>query len=197
MIDPYDPCPCGSGKKTKFCCSLLLKKMKSSTEELTQVPKRFPLHQCLIRSNWQEDGLAVILVTRQLPNLNFICGSYCVDTFCLGLKDTFLKFDIDSETLEQIKDHASCDWTTCDYETARGIILGGIDYAAKFGFFPNPDWKLSKHLIEPEGSFQLSSEFGKDGQPFYIQGPHDNSAKILAQLRQTTGDKFHYMLRVG
>ena len=26
-LDPYDPCPCGSGKKLKFCCSNLVDEM--------------------------------------------------------------------------------------------------------------------------------------------------------------------------
>jgi hypothetical protein len=196
MIDPYDPCPCGSGKKAKFCCSLALKQIKHSPAALTDVTK-YPLSRCLIRNEWKQDGLAVILLARKLPNLNFVCATYSVDTYCLGLKDTFIKIDINEDAIESIQDRLHCEWRKCDYEMARSVILGGIEYAENLGFSPNIDWKNTKYLIEPERPSNKIIEFGKDGQPFYVQGPNDNPEKILAQLKQKTGDHFHYMLRFG
>jgi hypothetical protein len=196
MIDPYDPCPCGSGKKAKFCCSLALKNIKRSSDGLVEAA-RYPISTCLIRDEWKDDGLAVLLIARKLPNLNFICATYCVDTFCLGLKDTFIKVDVDQETRESIQDRFLCNWRKCDYQMARSIILGGIAYADSLGFPPNTDWKNTKYLIEPEQPFNRTIEFGKDGKPFYIQGPHDNPAKIFAQLKKKTDDNFHFMLPLG
>ena len=69
-----------------------------------------------------------------------------------------------------------------DYEDARSIILGGIEYARKLGFSPNQDWKDSKHVVEPDRPFNKKFEFGRDGQPLYIQGPSDDFVEIAEKL---------------
>ena len=38
-------------------------------------------------------------------------------------------------------------------------------------------------------------EFGRDGMPLYIEGPHDDTWRIMHTLRQNVGDgKFHYVV---
>ncbi|RLD82202.1 MAG: hypothetical protein DRJ07_08450, partial [Bacteroidetes bacterium] len=37
-------------------------------------------------------------------------------------------------------------------------------------------------------------EFGKDGKPLFIQGPHDNAVKIINKLNETVGEgNYHYI----
>ena len=37
-------------------------------------------------------------------------------------------------------------------------------------------------------------EFGRDGMPMYIEGPHDDTWRIVRTLRQNVGDgNFHYL----
>ena len=39
--------------------------------------------------------------------------------------------------------------------------------------------------------------FGRDGKPFFIQGPHDNSAHIVSRLRRSAGpEDFEYLIAV-
>ena len=63
-------------------------------------------------------------------------------------------------------------------------MLGAIDYANGLGFFPNKDWADSRHILEPDRSFENKFEFGKDGEPFFIQGPDDDPGAVLAKLRK-------------
>jgi hypothetical protein len=38
-------------------------------------------------------------------------------------------------------------------------------------------------------------EFGRDGMPMYIEGPHDDTWRIMRTLRQNVGDaNFHYLV---
>ena len=46
-IDPYSPCPCGSGKKVKFCCSALL-------DELNQIEQMMKGEQYQAALNYVE-----------------------------------------------------------------------------------------------------------------------------------------------
>jgi hypothetical protein len=41
----------------------------------------------------------------------------------------------------------------------------------------------------------LPIEFGKDGEPFYINGPYDNPEAIIAKLQETVGEgNFKYLI---
>jgi len=49
------------------------------------------------------------------------------------------------------------------------------------------------HLGEWDGVCDL--EFGRDGMPMYIEGPHDDTWRIMHTLGQNVGDgKFHYLV---
>ena len=38
-------------------------------------------------------------------------------------------------------------------------------------------------------------EFGRDGMPMYIEGPHDDTWRIMHTLRQNVSDgNFHYLV---
>ena len=69
-----------------------------------------------------------------------------------------------------------------EYEDARSVILGGIEYARNLDFEPNPDWKDSQYMIEPERPFNPKFKFGLHGKPMYISGPHDKPTKMPLKL---------------
>ncbi|MES2946554.1 MAG: hypothetical protein V4772_27110 [Pseudomonadota bacterium] len=183
-IDPYKPCACGSGRKYKFCCRLKEVAI-SSVPPLALVKKsaEFPVCQCVINADWQAQGLASIFVVRQLPNQKFILGSYLVDLLCLGVKDTFCNANLSAQATQNMFAQVPMQMESIEYEDARSIILGGIEYARKLGFEPNPDWKDSQHIIEPERPFNPRFNFGMDGKPVYIRGPHDKPMEVLSKLK--------------
>ena len=69
-----------------------------------------------------------------------------------------------------------------------------IGYARGLGFEPHADFvKAAGHLGEWDGVCDL--EFGRDGMPMYIEGPHDDTWRITHTLRQNVGDgNFHYLV---
>ena len=182
-IDPYQPCPCGSGRKYKFCCRA--KEQAISSEHPRTLVKKsveFPVCQCVINENWQEQGLATIFVIRQLPNSKLIFGSYLVDVLCLGVKSTFCNANITPATIQSMLAQANMPMVPINYEDARSIIFGGLEYARQLGFEPDPDWKDARHVVEPEKPFAQKFEFGRNGHPFYIPGPDDNPKAIMSIL---------------
>jgi hypothetical protein len=83
---------------------------------------------------------------------------------------------------------------------AHEIIYGGIEYAAQFGFRPHSDFKRSRHILDPPDSHPRTGavEFGRDGKPFYIEGPYDNVDAILRKLARTAGEgNYHYLIQVA
>ncbi len=144
-IDPYQSCPCGSGKKYKFCCREK-EQLINQEQPLTLVKKavQYPVYECFINECWQDEGLAAIFIVRQLPNLKYILGTYLVDTLCLGLKNTFCNARLPYSSIQTVLRKSNWEMISIEYEDARSIILGGIEYAKGLGFGTNKDWAL-KH----------------------------------------------------
>lgn len=185
----YVPCPCNSGMKFKFCC------LKKRPDEILKGADKFPIHECLIAdTRWQQHGLAVLYICRSVLDCRYACAFYMVDTYCLGVKNTFAKVNLDRDRMldfrRQIEQkHALMPY---DYEDARSLILGAIDYAASLGFQPNEDWRDSRYMVEADRPYTRKFKFGKDGKPLYIQGPNDDARSIMAKL--ATIDH-HYLVR--
>lgn len=118
-IDPYQPCPCGSGAKYKFCCRE--------------------------KEKW---------INQEDPNST-------IQTVTRGSGESLVDMD---------------------YEDVRSVVFGSIEYARSFGFEPNVDWKDSQYILEPDRPFERRFEFGRNGEPLYIQGPDDNPIEIMNKL---------------
>lgn len=148
--------------------------------------RNWPIHECVINHSWKINGLATILISRMQPNDRLVFGSYLVDVFCLGLKDTFCNADFTKSRYEIFKKkyyHESAS-IKCSHSSAHTIIYGAIKFASSFGFKPHEDFSLSKYILDEPGSFEKdeSIEFGQNGEPLYIQGPYDDPNMVLEKF---------------
>jgi len=165
--------------------------------------RNYPIEGCWIMRNWKESGLAVIVIARRQPDGNIVFGNYLVDYYCLGLKDTFCNAEIPRGEFQ--RDYLARIFggdppLSISPALAHEIIYGSIEYAAKFGFQPQRDFKLSQHVLDLPDLHPRSGtvEFGKDGKPFYMSGPYDNVDRIVRQLARTAGEgNFKYMAHIG
>src|SRR5437763_8104226 len=158
-----------------------------SAESLLRDARTFPILECWITTDWNNgSGLVQILLARKQPNGRICCGSYLIDKYCLGLKDTFAKPNLSIDRYKEHYDSTSSrqPLTRCPIELAHQMIYEAIDYAAQFGFEPQSDWAQSQYVLEPRGELEESYKltFGKNGKPFFISGPYDDTKKIIKQL---------------
>lgn len=185
-LSMYEPCPCGSGKKIKFCCYLKGKELSVlSDRELILRASQLPVAtECLINTGWQEQGLAQILVIRHLLNRRFIAGVYLVDIFCLGLKDSFIRLRLNDKDVNSLREKFGVPLEEIPYEDVRSIIFGAIDYAKGLGFDAKDDGTLDQCLefVERGRPFEKKFTFGQDGKPLYINGPKDDVSSIMKTL---------------
>jgi len=192
-----DPCHCNSGKKYKKCCLAIdeLNHLKlTDSDYMLAHASEYPIHQCLIDIT---EGLATIIIIRKIVQTDrFIFIVYLMDIFCLGLKETFGKGNVDSQTinefLDKYKARAHISFQEIEYEKAREIVLGGIAYAKNLGFEPHPDWEFLKYGVEYHKPCKITFQFGKNGKPCFISGPNDNVPKILEKLE---GKDFDYFIQ--
>ncbi len=180
--DKYRLCSCGSGKKFKFCCYEQRAIWSGMSErELIRRAKELPSGQCYITLRWWDRGLPHVIVLREVPGGRVLMGSYLVDVFCLGVKDAYCR-RLQNNEVPFYLDGCPDDLVEISFEDARSMILGAVEFARQFGFEPDDSWTVCSPLVEPERPFIRKFDFGKDGRPFYIQGPHDDVETIINKL---------------
>jgi len=173
-----------------------------SPQAIIRLARTFPLFECWISADWQNDdlGLVEILLARQQPDGDICFGVYLVDKYCLGLKNTYANAGFSKTRYEhEVRNRIFHERVPveCPIELAHQMIYASIEYAAQFGFEPNKDFALSQYLLAPRGELEepYHLTFGKDGKPFFIAGPHDNTARILRQLEKTAGpENYNYLV---
>ncbi|NJM48060.1 MAG: DNA-binding response regulator [Alkalinema sp. RU_4_3] len=151
------------------------------------------------KSSDDSKGMAQITVARMEKN-RYLVSSFLIDYFCLGVKNALLK-KCDRAKYEMLMQATSAGFgeelQEISLEQAQAIIFGSIDYAASLGFQPHPDFEEAKFILGPRLEKLQKIECGRSGKPFYIEGPRDNSGKIIRTLRESVGDgNFDYMAGV-
>jgi hypothetical protein len=156
--------------------------------------RSFPILECQISDNWDkkdDQGLIMVLVTRQQPDGNVCFGTYLIDKFCLGVKNTFARTNFSREHYQEEARHLfrEVNPIPCPPELAHQMVYASIEYAGQFGFMPEKDFAQSQYLLAPRGELAepYQMEFGRNGKPFFIAGPYDNARQILKQLERTAG----------
>lgn len=163
-----------------------------------------PIHQCLVPTGLFETGIGNVIVSRRLSNDHIATGVFLVDVFCLGIKKAFLKILSPDEyeyMVEKIGENETLKPVAPDY--ARKLVEKAEAYAGKLGFSPHPDYRRARQIF---GNINMAActtefEFGKDGKPFFIAGPHDSPARrrqICDTLLRSCGPGgFHYLIPVS
>jgi hypothetical protein len=136
-----------------------------------------------------DTGIGICLLARRLPDGRIALGSYLVDTFCLGVKDTYVRIQSPAEyqTFLDRADQAS-PMREVSGACLVKLVQGAIEFAKRFGLAPHADFRHSGLLLEGINTSTCTEEFeyGRDGKPFFVQGPHDGPAKIARIMAQMT-----------
>lgn len=133
-------------------------------------------------------GMASVLIARDKGGKVSMC-SYLLDTWCLGVKDAIPPRSMDRRKLPEAIDMNFQSFggrpLAVPLELAQQLVFGVVDYARGLGFEPHADYrKCDGYLGDWNGSCDIT--FGRDGEPTYISGPHDNAARILRTLRKNS-----------
>jgi SEC-C motif len=197
MKDIYAPCPCGSGKKFKFCCYGIQK--KGGVTPATLECCKFPVHECKVLKNWEEAGISPVYVSRELSKDSYVFVSYLVDFWCLGVKDTTLKFGISKKDLEYIYSGNDYDLEIVSYQDARSLILGAIDFAKALDINPHSNWNgVPASFIEAQLPYEKKFSFGHEGKPYYFSGPYDYERYDVEEIiNKVSKAKGHYTVHLA
>jgi hypothetical protein len=163
--------------------------------------KRSP--EAFLGANLFEVGLGHVVVSRFKTDW-VEAGVFLLDVYCLGVKDAFFTRMHLSEYEGGFLDRVFADTGREPLEPgcARKLLEDAVEYARRLGFAPHEDYKQACRVlggIDPR-TCTRTFEFGHDGKPLYIQGPHESEARarrILNLLQAHCGDgNYHFMVLV-
>lgn len=154
--------------------------------------RSLPVERCYITANWQEAGIATIAVARRHTNGHFTIGTYLVDLYCLGVKDTLYYFNVGINDLDKIVEKSESlgmGMKPCDYAVAHNVIYGAVEFAEEYGFKPHKEFSVTKFILEEDDERVelIEYEFGKEGKPCVIVDMEHPQKAVIAQLEKTAG----------
>ena len=144
-------------------------------------------------------GLVSVLVAREERYGRVgVCG-WLVDVYCLGVKDVIGPRVMNQRRAAELTRSFFAAYQApplqAPVELARHLVFGAVAYARSLGCEPAPDFAATTDQL---GSWAgpAAIRFGRDGKPFFVQGPHDDADAILRTLQRSVGrDNFTFLVQ--
>jgi hypothetical protein len=134
-------------------------------------------------------GLAQVLVARRHRyDKVSVCG-YLTDVYCLGVKNVYgpdIMDELELRTFLPLYYRSHGTPLEAPIELAQEVVFGSIEYARGLGFEPHQDFDGAKSHLGT-WTAQGGITFGKEGRPFYVNGPYDNPRTDLRTLERSVG----------
>jgi hypothetical protein len=165
-----------------------------------QSVEKLPVVQTLVGSRLWDDGIGYLAIVREESTGGLIFGLFLVDVFCLGVKNAFWRTGSRAnlnEFIEQLE--TSQKMRAITPACLVKIVKGAVEYAQSFGFPPHPDYRHASKLfdgIDPSNC-PNQFEFGREGKPFYIQGPNESLAVATAISQRIEHAGGHFILKLS
>ena len=159
-------------------------------------------YRAFIHRELFEIGIGEVVVLRRKNQTTSELGLFLVDAQCCGVKNAIYSIGSEAKVdgmLSQIYDNPVAH--EVQPGEARHLVESAVAYAGRNGLLPHPDYRKACRvlggllLLPPKVPWQ----FGKDGAPLYVQGPHDSPAfieNVMRNLHAHTGNKFDYILEM-
>ncbi|MCF6175111.1 MAG: hypothetical protein L3J71_05050 [Victivallaceae bacterium] len=162
-------------------------KLKMTDAGMLDTALDFPINECFVE-NTLAQGMATITVSRKTTFGFKATAVFILDSFCLGVKNCFLRIVVNSESTP-IRDSQE-PWSP---EDTKKLMLDGVAYAKLLGFLPHKDFKKSFRIFDgiDETRSVREFEFGSGGKPMFIAGPFDSPARckeVIKTLNEHCGE---------
>jgi hypothetical protein len=183
----------------------LVRQQSAGLPERLTAAARYPVLHCTIGDRLEDQGMGSVLLSRELPGGRVAVAVFLVDRYCLGVKDVHMEILGRSAYEGKFVRKLHVEMPAHDVPPAEACkqLTEAVAYARRLGLPPYPDYAKAMLLFGDANPADSGAvfEFGKDGKPFFIAGPHDTPERcrrILATLTNTCGpDGFHYLMPVG
>jgi hypothetical protein len=191
--------------KRKDKHQLVTREKFASVPERIAAANKYPILDCWMTSSLWTQGIGWVCLSRELPNGFVACAIFLVDRYCLGVKDVIMdvtsRFAYDSKMSRQSRSLGKRERVSP--AKLRKFVEDAVAYAQSLGLPPHADYAAAARIfgnIDPVECTE-TFEFGKDGKPFFIGGPHDTPERcrrIVHALEQACGTGgYDYLMAIS
>lgn len=151
--------------------------------------------------DWQESGMAHVIVTRVRPSGNLVMGAFLVDTFCLGVKDAGYHENMVPSDFEGYLNNykRGMGLEEISYNEAHNIIYGAMAFAEEGGIKPVKEFDPAGYILEEDTDDipLIEYDFGKNGKHFLVVSPDRKEMPYYHILKKNLGDDFEFTMPYG
>jgi hypothetical protein len=144
------------------------------------------LHCCTTAGIW-DVGMGQVVVSRQLAGGQVAFVAFLVDMYFFGVKNVIVQVAPRPRYQRDLYDKLARRETLIELQPpcARKLVEGAVAYASNLGVPPYADYRVAKLIFGDidAGACIEEYEYGKDGEPLFIAGPHDSPAKMAQVAR--------------
>lgn len=164
--------------------------------------RTLPIGKCYIAPpDWQESGMAHVIVTRVRPSGNLVMASFLVDPFCLGVKDAGYHENMTPSDFEEYLNNyrKGMGLEEISYNETHNIIYGAMAFAEEGGIKPAKEFDPAGYILEEdtEDIPLIEYDFGKNGKHFLVVNPDRKEMPYYHILKKNLGDDFEFVLPYG
>ncbi len=213
LLPGYEFLGMGSSRKkkkivrsmSKYKAGVASRKQKHEELESQMVSlfteEQYPIHEAVYSVGLFESGIGHVLLSRVISTQKIALCAFLLDVYCLGAKNVFFKEESPAR-YDEIKQHL-CENHPMEETTpsfARKLVEELVKYAERIGLPPHKDYKKAAQVFGDvdSGSCTVDFTFGKDGKPFFVNGPNDTPQRcreILEILERNCGSgNFDYII---
>ena len=159
--------------------------------------EKWPVVRAVVGANLWNGGIGHLAIARRESEGQFVYSVFLVDVYCLGVKNAFWNSGT-ARDFEDVIERMTKTQSVREIAPAClvKIVKGAVDYAQSFGLQPHPDYRHAALLlagIDPAECLEQFT-FGRDGRPFYIQGPNETSSQAAAIARRIQAAEGHFIV---
>lgn len=128
-----------------------------------------------------EVGIGEVAVCRYKSGGRVEAGIFLVDVFCLGVKDAaYLVFESEESFRNEFLNPQLPGAEARPGAWGRKLVEEAVKYAGSLGFSPHSDYKKGARVFGGINASDCEAEFvfGRNGRPFFLQGPYESSTQI-------------------
>lgn len=164
--------------------------------------RTLPLGKCYIAPpDWQESGMAHVIVSRVRPSGNLVMAAFLVDTFCLGVKDAGYHENMPSSDFEEYLSNyrKGMGLEEISYNEAHNIIYGAMAFAEEGGIKPIKEFDPAGYILaeDTDDIPLIEYDFGKNGKHFLVVNPDRKEMPYYHILKKNLGDDFEFVMPYG
>lgn len=158
----------------------------------------WPIFKALVSDELWDEGIGYALIARQEPGAGLVFASFVVDVRCLGVKNAFWRAGSRVDFEDMLREMEKVQkMVAIAPECLAKIIKGAVEFARSFGFPPHHDYRHASTLLDGIDPSTCKREFtfGRDGKPYYIQGPNETPAQAQAIARRVVDVGGHFIVQ--